>query len=406
MTTVSSSFWGRDLSTEVEVPETENIRVEGISVRVRYEKFGLYSVRATLEVDIADAMRLPWYPELSDPKYPYVSYVSVREDDKEVLLHYVSRYTYDVAELRTKIVHWQAEVRRQADVAQLRPRLNAFDDEILKVRRLDWPVQRLEALHSEARLQFSRFDSGYKALTLGQVEKCFERVDEELKRLHEGDAQVIVDDLIDGVLYHPDLAANQAIIDEVREWHICTNGFIDLIDESVLRAFYERRITSKNMGDFVSHSIRLKLEDYVLPELLEELDDIAPAKLVLEKQKGSSSYELKYDFLEREGKRVSVASVTLPLRVYEHNAPEYGKKSGFPKLPHQIELYVEVLFDGGIIAAGTPGEDLDRKIAKFKKSRSRSNPLKDVADEFGLRRYRPIEKTQVPPWFKGRPPRY
>ncbi len=406
MTTASSPYWGTDLSAEVVAPEPEYISVEGVSVCVRYEKAGWYSIRPILEVDIADAMRLAWYPELSHEEYPYISNVSVLQDGKEVIRTFVSRFTYDVRDLRASVVRWQAEEHRKAEATRLRVRLDALGQKVQEVNRLDWPMPRLDALHVEARLQFSRLNSGYKAPTSNHVEKCFDRVDQELKRLHEGDVTIIVDDLIDGVLYHPDLAANQTVIDEVKEWHIRTGGFIDLIDESVLRAFYERRILNKTMRDFMSHGIRLDIEDYVLPDLLEELDDIAPAKLVLEKQKGSSSYELTYDYLERDGKRVPVASVILPLRVYEHNAPEYGKKSNFPKFPHQIELYVEVFFDGKIIAAGTPGEDLDRKIAKFKKSRNRSNPLQGTTDEFGLRRYRPIDPTPVPPWFKGRPPRW
>jgi len=399
----TSSARGEYANTTDDVPEPEHIRIETVVAYIKYERTWYKSLEAYLEIDVEDVAKLKWYPV---PTHAHsISEVRVVQGGVVLMTHYA--YSgQDISSLRVELAEWRRLEERKNAAKKLQSRFDSSVSIVGTMRDLHRPINTLEHLASEARTAFRSLTSSYKPTTPIQVEKLFDKVDEEVKRLQKGGPEVIIEDLLDGVLYHSDVAANQAVIDDVKSWHIRTNGFIDLIDQSVLRAFYERRITSERIEDLQLTGLRLKLENFVLDELIEELDVVAPATIELEGSKGVTAYRLYYDYFERDGQKVPVATVTLPLRVYEHNAPEHGKSSKFPSLPFGIELRVEILFEERIIFAGTPGEDLGKKVTKFKRSRSRGKALQGAGDDFGYGRYQPIAASPLPPWFKGTRPRW
>ena len=390
-------------NTTDDVPEPEHIRIEDVVAYIRYERTWYKALEAYLEIDVDDVARLKWYPV---PTHTHsIHEVRVVQGGVVLMTHYA--YTgQGIVSLRKGLAEWRRVEERKNAAEKLKSRFNSSVSIVSKMRDLDRPTVTLDYLASEARSAFRSLTSSYKPTTPIQVEKLFDKVDEEVERLEKGGPEVIIEDLLNGVLYHSDVTANQAVIDAVRSWHIRTNGFIDLIDQSVLRAFYERRITSERIQDLQLTGLRLHLEDYVLEELIDELDVVAPATIELEGSKGLTAYTLNYDYFERDGQKVPVATVTLPLRVYEHNAPEHGKPSKFPSLPFGIELRVQILFEERIIFAGMPGEDLAKKVTKFKRSRSRGKALQGAGDDFGYGRYQPIAASPLPPWFKGTRPRW
>ena len=389
-------------NTTDDVPEAEWLRVDSIAVYVKYERRHYGDLMAYLEVNLGDALRLNWYPVPLHVRS--IDEVRVVVGGGVVMTH--PNYTGDIESFRKAFTRWQDERQRKEASRRLTPRLADLEKRYMRMERYGRPVVRLVDLMVKARRAHADLTSSYRPSTQKAVEKLFSQVEEELNRLKDGGPGVIVDDLLDGVLYHADVEHNNAVIEEVKSWHIRTNGFIDLIDEPVLRAFYERRITSEKVSDLKTFYLRLNIEDYVLEDLVNELDDLAPASIALESSKGVVEYPVRYQYFERDGLRVPLGVVTLPLRVYEHNAPEYGKASKLPTLPHGIELRVEIVIQEKIIFAGSPGEELDKKVTKLKRSRGRGKAIEGVGNDLGLRRYQPIAATPVPPWYTGSRPRW
>jgi len=393
-------------NTTEDVPDPEYIRIDNFTAYIKYERTWYGSLVAYLEIEIEDVPKLKWFPVPTHSDH--LREVRVVRGAVQVMIYNNYFYSVDVSDFRREFAAWKlAEQRRQA-ADRLRSRFESYSEILNEMRKLSRPIARLSHLFAFARAEYWRLTSDYRPSTPSQVEKEFDKVDREIERLRQGGPQLIIDDLIEGVIFHSDVTANQAVLDEVRSWHIRTGGFIDLIDESVLRAFYERRITSEKMSDLELTDLRLELEDYVLEDLLEEFDEVAPAVIELEAAKGVAAYPVTYDYFDRDGQKVPVATITLPLRVYEHNAAEYGKSSQFPVLPFGIELRVEILFENNIIFSGMPGDELDKKITKFKRGRSRGKAMQGTVNDslYGSGHFRPVDSTPLPPWFKGARPRW
>jgi len=389
-------------NTTDNVPEPEFIRIENITAYIRYERTWRGALVAHLEVDIDDVTNLKWYPV---PTHQIsINEVRVMRNGVKVM-SYMIYYPQEVNEFRTEFASWRATEQRKNAAIQLQPRMNNIEAMLESMHLRDRPVSRLVHLVIDAREAHGRLNSLYRPVTVSHVEKAFDKVEEELERLKGSSPQAVIDDLLEGALLHQYEAANRVVIDQVRSWHIRTNGFIDLIDEPALRAFYERRVTSGRVKDLRGVDLGLKLENYVMEELLDELDVVAPATIELSVSKGVREYPVTYDYFERDGHTVAVATVAVPLRVYEHNAPEYGKASKFPVLPFGIQWRVEILFENEIVFSGMPGDDLEKKITKFNKYRNGFKPGQKVSGLYGTSLWTPIAHNPLPPWYKGKTPR-
>lgn len=147
--------------------------------------------------------------------------------------------------------------------------------------------------------------------------------------------------------------------------------------------------------------LTVKLEDYVLQEVIEELDH-APDTVEVQGRKASATYDVTYGFVTIDGEEIPVGAITVPLSVYERNAVEYGKKSSFPDLGFGIKLLLHVLDDGKEVACGFDDMALAKRVTGYKKSKQRGkNRPADSVFGFNPLGY-DMRATPPPPWFKGK----
>ena len=376
------------------LPEDEYVTIEGVVAWIRYRsEYGF--VEAILELNIEDVFRLQWFPEPSHKSG--LNSVHVMRDGKMV----TKDYPFSIQEFRSKFREWEVRDTAQAKAAELEKRLPALTAAYQELHDKGLPTNRLIQELSAARAHLSAL-KGYKPPSSAQAEASIAAVEREIERVSVGGSRIIVDDLIEGVLYHSDHVANQHVIDEVRSWSIRTGGFIEPITEAMLRKYYSRRINTSTMYGLQLTNLALHATDYAPWDVLEELQrdgQVAPDHIELNARRGTARYEVKYDFIEKDGQSIPVGRITIPLSTYDRTGHDYGKSSDLPTLPHDIQLMLDVTVDGVVIAHGFD-DDLVKKITKYKRSRNRSKTIEGT-DEFGLRRYAPIQPSDLPPWYKG-----
>ena len=239
---------------------------------------------------------------------------------------------------------------------------------------------------------------------LSQAEQLLRRIDREIDRLAASDpVELAVERLFDdeSSLLH---RHNLDVVRRINAASVRTGGFIEPYSRAQLEAFY--RGVLEQVDDPLKHllepTLRLSLGDYADPDIVDDPElEPAPLQVELQANKGTTMYEVTYHYEDE----TPVASVTVPLKVYERIAPEHGKKHRFPELPHSIVWEVVVTFDGKVIAQGRLDVDLTNRVDKRKKGLSRSKH----ADESGLVGDFILghEVSEVPPWYvgKGRPGR-
>lgn len=397
----------------LDVPDPEWVNVEGILVLIHYDRLWRGGpLQAILEINLEDVLRLPWYPQPEHAER--ISSVRVIQDGKAVMNY--SRWIMldDIAQLRKEFLHWQT-AKTNAEKAEIfGQRLNDLKRQRWQLEHSDRPLLRFDELLRQANTALARFSSSYRTIPATTVEQRLVLLEAEIDRLNGDGAQVLIDDLIEGVLDHPDHRANLAVIDQVRELSIRTGGFIEPISEPTLRAFYQQHISCQSLTELHQAQFRLNLEDYApsdwIAELAQQDGAMAPETLLVESRKGQVSQPVRYDVLQRDGEAVVVGVVSMALTTYERNAREYGKPSKFPELLHGIKLYFDVTVSNEVIASGFE-DDLEKKIAKYKRSQNRSKALAGVSDSVAFitgvaGRLTPLSATPLPPWYKGARPRW
>lgn len=288
-------------------------------------------------------------------------------------------------------------------------KLDTIANTMHDLERLGRPTIVLAGLLEELRSSLRRFDRGYRVTDESALLGRFTACENEIKRIEAGGSQILIDGLLDGSITHPSMWAIQQVIDAVKQYSIRSNGFIEPIDETMLRRHLERKVGSfESIIELRRINLALSLEDYAPAEILEALAaDMAPESIEVARNKGFTSYPVEYTEVAKDGCPVKAGVITMPLSIYEKHAYEYGKPSSLPQLPHGIELYLKLTNDNKPVAQGFEGEVLNKKIKKYRTSRNRGKAIEDIGvDELYGRRYRPMEATPLPPHYVGKTPRW
>lgn len=393
--------------TDVTISDPETVYLNGVAIVATYfyETYWYFGdgkgrVAARLSVDLADIGRLP----------ANGGYRLVDELDLKAKTIHEWLVVQDGEELFTANDLWQ--LRHQHDAWKRERAASMYEDSLSEFReaaavmsKLDRPVGVLNHLIKEADLRVRNYGQGWiRRGGNASVAEALRAVGNELNRIFGGGTLLLVDDLMDGRLYHRHADHNQFVIDKVKSWSIRTGGFVDMITPEDLRMFYRERLSGiERVGDMRSCDLRLDASAYDPTGLEDDLDEgIAPETVMINGRKGPVSYGVTYDLMEVDGAPVPVGIVSVPKAVYEINAAEYGKKSRFPELPYGIRLFIRVTSEGKEIAKGFDDASLAKQMTKRKRAKNRGNAIAGVGiDDFGFKRWSPITAGELPPWYQG-----
>lgn len=352
---------------------------------------------ADIYIDIAHALKLKELPEEVSRKL-YLQYVHVTLDN-EVLLT-----SYGLASLDRSVAIYNQRQTTRSMATSLREvlnlclrRLDDVESEYLFIRVYSM-IERAERLID--RLPYPWYE---RSKTYIDAQNQLRAIDHELTRIENGSSQLLIDDLLAELIDHPDIQHNLNVIEQITQWSIRTDGFIEVFGQDSLRRFYETSISENTtVAELLQLDLKLDLNEYVPESLLDELD-CAPESIEITGRKSSSFYPVSYSFSKIGGDLVPVGRVSIPLGICERNAGDYGKKSRFPELPFGIKLLVTVTSGDAEIATGFDDEKLAERIRKHKKSKNRSKSIEDIdGDELSGRRRSRAEAHQIPSWYKGR----
>jgi hypothetical protein len=95
-----------------------------------------------------------------------------------------------------------------------------------------------------------------------------------------------------------------------------------------------------------------------------------------------------YEYQEIDGARTATGHVQMSMK-------EYKNLEKVPELPHGICLLATLTLDGDPILAGVMGDDLNSRVAKYRKGQRRSEAVGGLIN-------RTIEPTMPPPWLVGK----
>lgn len=372
----------------------EKVRVDGIVVTIHYGTWG----GATLDVNIDDALSLKWFPEPSHGANLYQ--VRILQEEEPVLTCYVGG---GISVFRATVRQWQDRQVRLTAAQQFKDRLLNLEALYYEMKQEGRSVAKLNDALIVGRSIAMRLGGRYDQYTVKDAEVQFAKIDAELERIRHGGADPLIDDLLDGILYHSSHNRNARVIETVASWSIRTGGFIEPITEPMLRAYYAKRIPDDTKVDALPYiDLHLHLEDYFLEDLVAELDDVAPDFVTLTARKGEVRYAVTYDEIDQDGDLIPVAIVSIPLATYEKSAGMFNRPSQFPELPHGIVWFLEIFENESFITRGFNDVNLERKVKKYKRAKARSTSLASLSvDEYGFRRRAPIDATPIPPWYKG-----
>lgn len=282
------------------------------------------------------------------------------------------------------------------ELAKLRQRLDT-----LPTRKVPHTHVVYDHLKSFERLIHSVQADGIElASCLVKSKEILARIEREIAQLEDGDAvDIAIDEVISGRWNSEVHSTNLRTVVAINAASVRTDRLIDPFTEEDMRAFYRRKLadTRDPLAWFGLDSLRLKLDDYAPADVVDDpAAEAAPLQIQLASNKGMAPYDVTYRYVDGE----PTAIVQLSLKAYQRIAPEYGKPHGLPTLPHGIEWFVEVIFDGKLVAVGKPDTDLNVRLGKWQRGRNRAKHA-DELYTFGSLFYG-ADFDGVPPWYVGK----
>jgi hypothetical protein len=348
--------------------DPETIMVKGVEVQVVYEVVSSSCIRATMSVSAADVDKLSASDFPIPKKATEAYFMATAEDGSPItsshswiglqcLLADRKRRQQETQEREAK---WAAE--RAAGEERDR-RLEAVEKRITNREVADLPTGNLRQLYREAEWAYG----GRQSELIVQLENMLGKLEST------GVSEQLLDSLM-GQSWWPTLRG------QVDAAAIRSDGFFESPTEEQVRGYCLQRLGELNIetvDDLWRWRLSLipQVHDYVDKGMMAELQamgDLAPATVEIAGRKSATAYPVIYSYEGEGDGRVATGRIALPLSVYERNAAEHGKPSALPKLPFGIKLVIEVTHDGKTIATGEDGADLQTKITKYKRGRSRS----------------------------------
>lgn len=386
------------------VPDSEVIVHNDVSIRVEYgrEPYISTTIIATLFVEVDDASKLPAFEDWR--MIDVLNLKAQRIDKWWATEDGVNQFEFFGLLIFPYIYKgWLEQKQKQAQKLRFNQELASLKKELGRLQKSGRPTAVLEDLIDEVDYRIYRFEQGWRETAPeAKVAQALRAAKNEADRIEDGGVELLIDYLMEGKISHQDVERNQRVIDQVKIWSIRTGGFVDMFTPESLRAFYRTRLEGvTRVSELQKYDLALNLADYNPTALLDELE-YAPDTVEIQGRKTMTEVKVDYDLYEIDGQPVPVGIITIPLSTYERNAAEYGKRSQFPALPHDIRLLIQVVVDGKIIATGFDDNGLASRIAKYKKAKQRGKAIAGVGEDdwFG-RRPEPIGSSEPPPWAKG-----
>ena len=386
-------------------PQPETITHCGVQVHIIYDHETWWGMRARASFALSDAEVLRDNNDVL--AQTYIHQWCATGDGGKVLFTFGHWFDYD-----QRLNEWKAEQEKERAQNTFFEELQPLQQQCSTLADKGWPTGTLSSLINQAREVISRYKERWNASTTQQVKAAIKAVANEVTRLQAGDLlDLLVSGLLDGSITHQDLPYNeramrQLIALEIRTRH---EGLVTAFTHESLREFYRKRLQGVTSYSRIwKYNLRIELEKDAVSEEDEIALEYAPRCIELQGRSSKASrYTVDYHYVEVEEQIVPVGAITVPLNVYERNAVEYGKKSGFPELPHGIQLWLIITVDGKEIAHGFDNEALAQRIAKYEKAKRRGKVLRGVGDSpLTGRRWSPIESSGVPNWYVGARPRW
>ncbi len=383
-------------------PLDEMVEVDGIEYWLTYEEQWA-SVRpaCTVRIRESDLKKIQELPVFSP--YP-VGAVIIMADDWETEIH--RGYSFDNAKYAYERAKRELHRRQREEAA--RRKIVSLNRRLTQLKERGLPVTRLAELIEQAS---EKVDPYYSWLSeAGEAVAALRAVESEIERLSGDPAEVILSYFMAGHIEHRDILHNLQVMAKLEAAEIRSNGFIQAPTDDDLRAYYEKRLRGvSTLDDLALLDLRFPMEEYLPGGILadlEEAGELAPEMVSVKARKGFTDYRVEYEYREVDGVSVPTGTIRVPVSTFERNAAEYGRKSSFPVLPFNIQLFIIVTIndDKRVVAAGLDGESLARKVAKFQRGTNRGEVFSPI-DEYGRRRKGPVEGTTLPPWYRGRRPR-
>lgn len=232
-----------------------------------------------------------------------------------------------------------------------------------------------------------------------KVRQLFRQISREIDQLVESDpVGLAVAEIMTGRLSTAVHKRNLLTVEAINAAAIQTGGLVDQFDEEDMRVFYSRKLSDapNPLALLNDPSLLLDIEDYAPAEFLDDPEvEVAPRFITLPSNKGEATIPVAYRYVNGQ----PTAIVRLSLKTYRLIAPDYGKRTGLPKLPHGIIWAAEITHDKRIIVSGLVNDDLMSKVSKWERGHKRAKHADDF-NSLGAGLYG-FDRGEVPPWYVG-----
>lgn len=379
------------------VPEPEDVIVDGVTVHIEYREYSYGRILyADLYIDYDAAQQLTRLPEVQAHYTGDKPIVKIHLTSEGVEGDLLTVWGGTFRDMQREIQDYKVRQNKIARRQEAEERLHQLVQGYYDLMHLGRPVERLEELIRDARLKINRMSNWYAAASYDTVLAAIRTVEKEAERIKDGGSQLLINDLLNGLIFHSDAVANQAILAEIDVFSIRTGNVLETeFTEGRLYDFYADRIgTRTKVGDLATLNLAISLEEYIVDD--NELGgfEVAPKTIELPGNKGPRSYDVGYAYKDVNGHKTAVATVKVPYKVYDEIGYEYGRKSQLPKLPHGILWQLEVTLADTVLASGFDDKELRTHVEKRKKGLERGDKLSNE----DRNRY---EATTLPPWARG-----
>lgn len=377
------------------VPEPEDVVVDGVPVHIKYRD-SYYGYCADLYIDFDAAQQLTRLPEVQSRDSRFPSLITIHLTSPGVEGDLFPVYFRSIAGLQQAIREYKLRQNRVKRQQESEDKLNDLMQQYYDLLHLGRPVEKLSTLLQKARLTINRMTSWYAVVSYEAVVTAIRTVENEIERIKDGGSQLLVNDLLNGSIFHPHVVANQKTLAAIDVFSIRTGNVLETaFTEGRLYDFYMERLAEiTHTSQLESCDLLISLDDYVLEE--SELDgfEVAPTAIELPSNKGTKSYEVTYAYKDIDGHKTAVATIRVPYKVYDEIGYEYGRKTRLPQLPHGILWAFEVTLGDNVLASGLDTKDLRSNVERHKKGIERGGKLTNAERNS-------FEATPLPPWAVG-----
>lgn len=333
-------FFDEESKESVETPPPGQFFIGGVYCWVEFDRdhWGRH-LSATVTIQLVDIFRMQRLHDL--PHNAWVTkYIVVDPKGDSV------GSGYSLLGLQYDLKRLQAQERRNVLRRQWRVQLDALNGEIKQLRKQGSVVGRAETLLWKARnLAASGIDSLRGAPQADTVVRAIRELEKEIARVAEADAsEVLLDDLLNGSLQHPDVPHNRKLVQRLRVLEFRTGGDYTAPTPAQVKEHYRSKLTGLRTYEQVQ-AAGLKLDDDtpVVMEMVASGDIVlAPDTVEVQGNKRPVAHTVQYGFARIDGKDVPAGVITVTESAYERCSAQYGRISSFPTLPHGILLLIQV----------------------------------------------------------------